>query len=54
MDKVLKDDGVIVLETDSTDNVPEEIGCFYKYDTRKYGRVVISFFRKAGFTDGGS
>jgi len=51
---VVKDSGIIVLETDSTDIVPEKIDCFERYDTRKYGRVIISFFRKAGFTDGGT
>ncbi len=50
----VNDDGIIVLETDATDVVPEKIDLFEKYDTRKYGRVVISFFRKAGFIDGGS
>jgi len=32
----------------------KNIGNFTKYDSRKYGRVVISFFRKAGFIDGGT
>lgn len=54
LSSVVKDTGVVILETDTTDAVPDIIDCFEKYDTRKYGRVVISFFRKAGFTDGGS
>ena len=47
LDRIVKKSGLIVLETDSIDFVPEEVGSFEKYDTRKYGRVVISFFRKA-------
>jgi len=54
LDKSVKDDGIVVLETDATEVVPDNIGCFERYDFRKYGRVMISFFRKAGFTDGGS
>lgn len=45
--RVVKESGIIVLETDSVDLVPDKIECFEKYDVRKYGRVVISFFRKA-------
>ena len=47
LDRVVKDNGIVILETDSIDNVPDKIDCFIKYDVRKYGRVVISFFRKA-------
>lgn len=54
LDSVTDENTVIVLETDSVDDVPDTIGAFCKYDTRKYGRVVISFFRKEGFLDGGS
>jgi 16S rRNA (guanine(966)-N(2))-methyltransferase RsmD len=45
--RVVKDDVIIVLETDSIDIVPDTIDCFEKYDSRKYGRVIISFYRKA-------
>lgn len=54
LDNITGDDTVIILETDQTDNVPDKIGAFEKYDNRKYGRVVISFFKKEGFLDGGS
>jgi len=54
LNKVIKDTGIIVLETDNSETVPEKIDCFERYDVRKYGRVMISFFRKAGFIDGGS
>ena len=45
--RVVKDDAIVVLETDSIDVVPNSIDCFEKYDSRKYGRVVISLYRKA-------
>ena len=54
LDRVVKESGIVILETDCTDDVPDNIGSFTKYDSRKYGRVVISFFRKAGFIDGGT
>ena len=54
LDDITDENSVIILETDSTDNVPDKIDMFYRYDTRKYGRVVISFFKKEGFLDGGS
>ena len=54
LDRIVKKTGIIILETDSTDEVPDNIGNFTKYDSRQYGRVVISFFRKAGFIDGGT
>ena len=52
--RVVKDDVIIVLETDSTDFVPDNIDCFEKYDSRKYGRVIISLYRKAVLWYGGS
>ena len=48
IDDITNDDCTIVLETDYTDNVPDNIGVFVKYDSRKYGRTIISFFRKEG------
>jgi len=47
MDKIIKDTGIIILETDNTEDIPDTIECFERYDVRKYGRVMISFFRKA-------
>jgi len=47
LNRIVKDDGIIILETDSVDVVPDKIDIFEKYDARKYGRVIISFFRKA-------
>lgn len=43
---------IIILESDSVDNIPDNIGVFNKYDSRKYGRVIISFFEKEGKIDG--
>ena len=54
LDSITDENTVIILETDSIDDVPDKICAFYKYDARKYGRVVISFFKKEGFLDGGS
>ena len=45
--RVVKDNAIIVLEKDLVDIVPDNIDCFEKYDSRKYGRVEISFYRKA-------
>lgn len=54
IDKCTTDDCTVILETDYTDNVPDNVGVFIKYDSRKYGRTIISFFGKEGFVDGGS
>lgn len=54
LDKIVKDDAIIILETDGVEAVPDSIGNFERYDFRKYGRIAISFFRKVGFCDGGS
>lgn len=54
LDGVTEKNVVVVLETDQTDNVPDKIDVFEKYDSRKYGRVIISFFKKEGFLDGSS
>lgn len=54
LDRIVKDDGIVILETDGIEDVPDIIGGFEKYDFRKYGRIAISFFRKVGFIDGGS
>ena len=48
LDDITSDDCTIILETDYTDNVPDNISSFRKYDSRKYGRTIISFFEKEG------
>lgn len=42
---LLNEDAVVVVETDETDDIPEEVLNLEKYDARKYGRTIISFFR---------
>lgn len=54
LENAVSDDAVIVLETDYSEDVPDNVGIFEKYDFRKYGRTAVSFFRKEGFVDGGS
>lgn len=41
---ILTEDGVIIVETDQTDIPPDEINGLVKYDSRKYGRTIISFY----------
>ncbi len=43
--KLLKDDGVVVYERDRA--FEENVVGLEKYDERKYGKAVMSFFRKA-------
>ena len=41
---ILSDEGIVIIETDQTDITPEEINGLAKYDSRKYGRTIISFY----------
>jgi len=41
---ILTEDGMVIIETDHTDIPPEEINGLIKYDSRKYGRTIISFY----------
>jgi len=41
---ILSDKGIVIIETDQTDITPEEINGLVKYDSRKYGRTIISFY----------
>ena len=43
--KLLSKDGLIILETDKEEIIPEEIGIYNIYDERIYGKVKINFFR---------
>lgn len=45
---MLADDGVIILETDTNEEVPEEIGIYEKYNTKKYGRNILNLFKRKG------
>lgn len=43
---LLKEDGVIILETDTNEIVPEEIGRYERYNYKRYGRNVLSLYRR--------
>lgn len=43
---LLKDDGVIILETDTNEEVPEQIGIYERYNCKKYGRNILNLFRR--------
>ena len=43
----VSEDGIVILETDGDEEVPEQIGAFEMYDVRNYGRIKVSFFRTA-------
>lgn len=45
---ILKDDGVIILETDTNEFVPDEIGRYEKFNYKRYGRNILSLFRRKG------
>ena len=45
---VLKDGGIIVLETDTNEVVPTEIGRYEKFNYKRYGRNILSLFRRKG------
>lgn len=46
--KLLKEDGIIVLETSLNENVPEILGDFKIIDERKYGKIKIYMFMRKG------
>lgn len=41
-------DGIIILETDTNEEVPDEIGIFEKYNYKRYGRNILNLFRRKG------
>ena len=43
---VLKDGGIIILETDTNEVVPEQIGRYEKFNYKRYGRNILSLFRR--------
>ena len=45
---ILSDGGVIILETDTNEIVPDEIGRYEKFNYKRYGRNILSFFRRKG------
>ena len=40
--------GVLVFETDEIEEVPNEIGLYEKFNTKRYGRNVLNFFKRKG------
>ena len=45
---MLKDDGIIVFETDEEEKVPENIGNFKLNKQKKYGRNRLNFYSRSG------
>lgn len=45
---ILADDGIIIFESDTDEEVPEEIGVFYRYNYKRYGRNRLNLFRRKG------
>ena len=41
---ILAKDGILIVETDQGDMPPDETNGLLKYDSRKYGRTIISFY----------
>ena len=45
---LLSDEGIIILETDTNEEVPELIGRYEKYNYKRYGRNILSLYRRKG------
>lgn len=43
--KLLSKNGIVIVEMDEKDDIPEKVLNLVKYDSRKYGRTIISFFK---------
>ena len=43
---ILSDYGIIILETDTNEEVPELIGRYEKYNYKRYGRNILSLYRR--------
>lgn len=46
--QLLSEDGVLILETDTNEEVPNEIGIYEKYNNKRYGRNILNLFRRKG------
>jgi 16S rRNA (guanine(966)-N(2))-methyltransferase RsmD len=42
--KILKDDGIIIVEHDSKDTLPDNVGNLVKDRDKKYGKTTLSFY----------
>ena len=45
---ILTNGGIIVLETDTNELVPDFIGIYEKFNYKRYGRNILSLFRRKG------
>lgn len=45
---LLASDGIIIMETDTNEEVPCEIGRYEKYNYKRYGRNILSLYRRKG------
>lgn len=43
---MLKPDGILVYETDSEEEIPNEIGNYERFKYKKYGRNVLNFYKR--------
>lgn len=43
---LLEEEGIIIVEHDNTDKLPDHIAGFERYKIKKYGRTCVSFFRR--------
>lgn len=45
---ILREDGIIILETDTNEDVPPIIGRYEKFNYKRYGRNILSLFKRKG------
>ncbi len=45
---LLSENGIIILETDTNEDTPSEIGRYEKYNYKRYGRNRLSLYRRKG------
>ena len=45
---ILACDGVLILETDTNEEVPDIVGIYEKYNYKRYGRNILNLFRRKG------
>jgi 16S rRNA (guanine(966)-N(2))-methyltransferase RsmD len=43
---IINDNGLVIAEYSANDTVSERFGNFLRIDSRKYGKTIISFYRK--------
>ena len=44
--ELLSDNGIIIMETDTNEDAPDEIEGFTKYNYKRYGRNILSFYKR--------